>query len=66
MWYQVETSVTIIYLNFQCYLVHPWEYQGTAQTEKFFHLKTKKEIRNTKNTYMKGKMETETGDVGIW
>ena len=42
--------------------MHPGEYQGTTQTKQLFHLK-KKEIRNTKKTSMKGKMET--GDVGI-
>ena len=44
--------------------MHPWEYQRTTQTEMLFHLKKKKETRNTKKTFMKGKMET--GDVGIW
>ena len=45
--------------------MHTLEFQGTAQTEKLFHLK-KKEIKNKKKkkTFMKGKMETEY--VGIW
>ena len=46
MWYQANWLAhkqdkchynLSIYLNFKCYLVHPWEYQGPTQTEKLFH-----------------------------
>ena len=63
MWYQANwLQVSIIYLNFKCYLVHPWEYHGIAQTEKLFKKNGAKE--HERKTFMKGKMEA--GDVGIW